>query len=510
VASLIDKSLMRQIEHEGTEPRFLMHMSVREYGLECLRESGEEDLIRRAHADYYLALVEEAEPHLKDPQQLLWLRRLDREQENLRAALNWLITHEEGEKALRFCVALWWFWQTRGYWSEGRRWLKTTLALPSAGEKTSVRARALSAAGELAAVQGDLQEACLLLTEGVTLCRELGDDLGLALPLATLGDVLFRQGDITAGVLLLEESITLCRKFLCTWELSRALLKLGRELWLQGELKQSIALTQESLVLARKLRDMDQIAHALNNLGHLLWNQGELVQARAHAEEGLMLLREMGDKALLLSTLETLGSINLSQGGLEQARGLFTEGLSLAKELGNEILIAWHLIGLARVAAEEQQFKRAVRLFAAAEVRYDANRDMSPDQRDDHKRTIGSLRASLGEQAFVATWAEGRDMTQEQILSVSDELKNSEPGTQASYSPNVDQPSTRLIDTNDLTPRELEVLRLVAQGLSDIQIAEKLVISRRTVNAHLTSIYRKIKVSSRSAATRYAIDRKLI
>jgi predicted ATPase/DNA-binding NarL/FixJ family response regulator len=510
MASLIDKSLMRQFEREETEPRFVMLVTVREYGLECLRENVEEDLMRRAHADYYLTLVEEAEPHLKGEQQLLWLRRLDLAQENLRAALSWLITHGEGDKALRFCAALWWYWQTRGYWSEGRSWLKAALALPKAGERTLIRARALSAAGELAAVQGDLQEARLLLTEGVTLCRELGDDLGLALPLATLGDVLIRQGDITAGVLLLEESIALCRKFLYTWELSRALLKLGRELWLQGDLKQSIALTQESLVLARELRDMDQIAHALNNLGHLLWNQGNLVQARIHAEEGLTLLREMGDKALLLSTLETLGSINLSQDGLEQARVLFTEGLSLAKELGNEILIAWHLIGLARVATEEQQLKRAVRLFAAAAVRYDVNRNMSPDQRDDHQRTIGSLRARLGEQLFVATWAEGSKMTQEQIMSASDELKNSKPGMLATYSPNVDQPSTRLIDMNNLTPRELEVLRLVAQGWTDAQIGEQLVISRRTVNAHLTSIYRKIQVSSRSAATRYAIERKLV
>src|SRR5256886_592124 len=162
LASLIDKSLLRQIEYEGTEPRFFMFMTVREYGLECLRENGEEDLIRRAHSDYYLALVEEAEPHLRDEQQLLWLRRLDREQENLRAALSWLIAHEKAEIALRFCGALWWFWQMRGYWSEGRRWLKTVLALSEAREQTVLRAKVLSAAGELAADQGDLQEAHLL------------------------------------------------------------------------------------------------------------------------------------------------------------------------------------------------------------------------------------------------------------------------------------------------------------------------------------------------------------
>src|SRR6266849_3671177 len=379
MASLIDKSLVKPLEREETEPRFHMLMTVREYGLECLRESGEEERIQRAHADYYLALVEEAEPHLRGAQQLLWLRRLDLEQENLRAALGWLILHEE-EKALRFCVALWRFWQKRGYWSEGRRWLKAALALPEAGERTAVRASTLSAAGELAAVQGDLQEAHLLLSESVTLCRELDDDHGLTLPLATLGYVMQLQGDTTAAFLLLQESIALCRKLGSNWELSRALNWLGYIVWLQGDLKQSIALTQESLMLARELSDMAQIAHALNNLGHAFYLQGDLAQATGLTQEGLMLLRELGDKALLLSTLGTLGSINLSQSKLARAIALFTEGLSLAKELGNETLIAWQLMGLARVAVAKAQLTYATCLFGAAEARYDFNKELSPKE----------------------------------------------------------------------------------------------------------------------------------
>ena len=148
VSSVIDKSLVQLREQEAEEPRLRMFEVVREFGLECLCESGEEESIRQAHARYYLALVEEAEPHLRGAQQLLWFRRLDREQENLRAALAWLIAHAEGEKALRFCVSLWLFWQTRGYWSEGWRRLKTVLALPEAGERTVLRAKVLSAAGE--------------------------------------------------------------------------------------------------------------------------------------------------------------------------------------------------------------------------------------------------------------------------------------------------------------------------------------------------------------------------
>jgi len=193
-----------------------------------------------------------------------------------------------------------------------------------------------------------------------------------------------------------------------------------------------------------------------------------------------------------------------------QAITCYTEGYSLSRELGNELLVAWNLVGLARVAITQHQLKRAAHLFAAAEVSYDLNKQMSPDDRADHERTVDNLRSRLGEKAFTAAWAEGQKMTLEQILAASDELETPERVMLESSSPNIDQPPPGQGDADDLTPRELEVLRLVAQGLTDAQIAEQLVISNRTVNAHLTSIYRKINVSSRSAATRYAIDRKLV
>ena len=223
-----------------------------------------------------------------------------------------------------------------------------------------------------------------------------------------------------------------------------------------------------------------------------------------------MLVRELGEKALLHSTLETLGTIALSQGDLERALACFTEGLSLAKELGNETLLAWHVWGLARVAVAQAQLKRAARLFGAAGVRYDVNKELNPKQRDDYKRTVENLRARLGEQAFAAAWAEGCKMTMEQILAASETDSTPKIVSSMSQSPTVVEAPSELTYASDLTVRELEVLRLVAQGWTDAQIAEQLVISRRTVNAHLTSIYRKIQVSSRSAATRYAIDRKLV
>ncbi len=510
LASLIDKSLLRQINREEAEPRFIMLMNVREYGLECLRESGEENLIRLAHANYYLALVEEAEPHLKDAQQLVWLRSLDREQKNLRAALSWLIAHEEAEIAMRFCGALWWFWQTRGYWSEGRRWLKTVLTLPEAGERTVLRAKVLSAAGELAVDQGDLQEARLLLTESVTLCQELADDRVLVRPMSTLGRIMVVQGDHAAAASMLKECITLCRKSGSNWELSRALLTFGYLVWLEGDLTQAIALTQESLVLVRELGDKAQIAHALNNLGHFFWIQGDLVQARTHAEEGLRLLRETGAKSLLFTILETMGSILFTQGDFEEAKALYFEGISLGKELGNETLLAWQLMGLAKVAVAKAQLTYATCLYSAAESRFDVNKGLGPIELEDFDRTIKRVRSQLGKQVFAEAWNKGRMMTLEQLLEAPEPESTPEPLLSASHSNAIAQVPSEPSHGNNLTTRELEVLKLVTQGWTDAQIAKELVISPRTVNAHLTSIYSKIQVSSRSAATRYAIDRKLV
>ena len=524
VASLIDKSLIQRTEQEENESRLFMLETIREYALECLRESGEEESIERAHADYYLALVEDAEPHLKDAQQQLWLRRLDRDQENLRTALDWLIAHHEGKKAMLYCISLWLFWETRGNWSEGRRWLKTVLALPEAGEQTVLRAKVLSAAGELAYVQGDLQEARLLLTESVTLCHELDDDHGLVLPMSTLGRVLVRQGDHVAAASLMKECITLCRKLGSTWELSRSLLTLGTIAWFEGDLKQGIALTQESLMLAREMGDKARIAHALNNVGHFLMEQGDWVQARAQAEEGLKLLRELGDMVLLSSTLETLGSILCSQGDLEQAVACFTEAYSKTQELGNETHIteghslelerethiAWYLVGLAKVAFAQHQFMRAARLYAAVEVRLDINKAFSPKERDNLKLTLSNLHARLGEQVFQRACTEGRTMTIEQILGNPDEIIMLEPALNESLPSSNDKISPISINPARLTAREMEVLQLVAQGLSNVEIAEQLVISLLTVKAHMRSLYNKLGISSRSAATRYAIEHHLM
>jgi predicted ATPase/class 3 adenylate cyclase/DNA-binding CsgD family transcriptional regulator len=586
LASLIDKSLVQQSEQEAGEPRFSMLETVREYGLERLSESRESGVSQQAHALYYLALAEEAEPHLKGAQQVLWWRRLEQEQENLRAALVWLIKQEQGELALRLSGALWRFWRIRGYSSEGWRWLEAALRLPQARGRTAWRAKALYGASEFGKLLAHPATRSLL-EESVVIYRELGDKRGLAESLADLGWVLSTQNDVVAARTLQEESVALAREVGDRWILAAALRDLGafmryhgdiksarlfleesvmlyrvlkdhhalshtllhlvQAVMLEGNLTQATALTQESLVLAqeldngptiaralhrlavikslqgdaeqavalleeslalaRDLGDKGQIAYPKLTLGGIVLCQGNLLQAEACAQESLTLFRELGNKEGAALALALLGDIRRIQGDITQARAVCTEGVALAREGGSNYSLGWSLISLAKVAAAEGQPEQAVCLFGASEPHLNPNLELDPLERADYERAVERVRAQLGEKAFAAAWADGRRMTPKQALAAQGPV-TMPTTTPAGPSPVPHAPKAPT-SPDGLTTREVEVLRLVAQGLTDAQVAQQLVISPHTVNSHLKAIYGKIGVSSRHAATRYAIEHHL-
>jgi predicted ATPase/DNA-binding CsgD family transcriptional regulator len=543
VASLLDKSLLVQRAREGKEPRLIMLRTVREYALELLRESGESEPCQRAHALYFLTFVEEVELHLKRPQQTTWLEQLERERANLRAALAWLIEHEEAELALRFCGALWWFWYLRGYWSEGRRWLEGALGLAQAESSTAARAKALYGAGNLAYYQDDYAAGRLLLEESIEIYRKLENKRELASALGALGVLVHLQGDLVTARPLLEESEMLLRTLGSKWELAYLLRKLGQRTLQEGNLAQAVAYAQEGLALAREqgdrsliatalltlgniatvqgdltqavsrnregltmareLGDKSLIALALQNLGYLASLQGNLTRAVVRAREGLALARELGDKSSINHALHSLGYIASLQGDTKQAAAWFQEGLSLAQEIRDETQVGWHLIGLASIAAAEGQPVRAARLYGAAETRLNVNVSMNDVELADYTGKVESVRGKLGEKIFTAAWAEGRSMTPEQALAAPEKAPAPVPHTSVS-------PPAAPTYPDGLTAREVEVLQLLAAGKTVAEIAERLVISPRTVTTHITTIYRKIQVSTRSAATRYAIEQKLV
>ena len=187
VEVLVDKSMVRaDLSHE--EPHFFMFETLREYALERLVESGEAEAVRRQHAQFFLALAEEAEPQLFFTLRAHWLERLEREHDNLRAALRWFIDQRAVEVGLRLGSALCSFWEARGYLTEGRKWITDLLALAATEPRTAARAKALLGAGNLAYAQGDHVSAETLVTESMAIGREVGDWESIAWSQYRLGD----------------------------------------------------------------------------------------------------------------------------------------------------------------------------------------------------------------------------------------------------------------------------------------------------------------------------------
>ncbi len=553
VASLIDKSLLRQVDQEGEEPRLLMLETIREYGLEVLASSGEMKSTRRVHATYYLALAEQAELELGGPQQGAWLGRLERDYDNLRAALQWSLeqaedveakqsTAAEREIALRLAAALWAFWWVRGHWSEGRTFLERALATRGGIESSSIVAKALYAAAHLAFVQSDYERTETLSKESLALYRQLGDQLGIARSLSLLGSVAWVRNDTATARSRTEEALALFRELDDKEDVAGSLFFLALVASSQGEYTRASALFEESLALRRQLGNKLSIAYSLSQVaqtlfvsqadqarisplleeclalsremgfkegiaaatclfGQLALGKGNLATAHSQVEESVALYKEMGHRHGTAESLAVLGKVVAAEGDYASARRLYEESLALSGELDEKWVVAASLLGLGEVVATQRQLAWAVQLWGAADaLRGTIGVPIPPVELADYERSLSAARVHLGERAFNAAWAQGRAMTPEQALAAKGQKPTPAPTTTAS--PSSTYPA-------GLTAREVEVLRLLAGGLTDHQIADKLVLSPRTVHAHISSIYNKLDVTSRSTATRYAIEHHL-
>jgi DNA-binding CsgD family transcriptional regulator len=214
-----------------------------------------------------------------------------------------------------------------------------------------------------------------------------------------------------------------------------------------------------------------------------------------------MLYKEMGHRYGTAGSLAALGKVLAAEGDVAAARKLYEESLALSGKLGEQWVIAACLVGLGEVVAAQRQFAWAVQLWGAADALRDANGvPIPPVELADYERALSATRARLGERAFASAWTQGRAMAPEQVVAARGQKPTSSSGTTMSPAPTYPA---------GLTAREVEVLRLVAGGLTDQQIAEKLVLSPRTVHTHISSLYSKLGITSRSAATRYAIEHHL-
>jgi predicted ATPase/class 3 adenylate cyclase len=418
LAALADKSLLKQEEGVVGEPRFELLETIREYALERLTTSGETEALQRQHAAYFLTVAEAAEPHLHDRDQVAWGKRLEQEQDNLRAVLAWSHSGKDDEAiGLRLAVALSWFWHIHGHHTEGRVWLDAMLdrhnvAVPA------VRAKALQMAGSMMQSLGEFARAIALQEESLALYRELGDTVEIAETLFWLGRCKMCQGAYAQARSLLAESLALSQAQENTSMIMWALMSLGDAAYEQTELTEAQRYFQETLALCAELGDLYASAWARTNLGRIAHILGDDRQAQICYAESLAAFRELGHRRDIAQVYLELGRVARTQGDAAQAREYYVESLTLFGDLRDKELIPECLEGIAGLASEAGQPVQAARLFGAAEsLRESAGVPLPPVHRTAYERDLAAARTQLDEATFAVVWAEGRAMTLEQAIA---------------------------------------------------------------------------------------------
>jgi predicted ATPase/DNA-binding CsgD family transcriptional regulator len=501
VTSLVDKNLLRRVEQEDGGVRLAMLETIREYALERLQESHEGEAVRRAHAGYYLAVAEEAEPELTTAEQMRWLDLLETEHNNLRAALRWSLQIEDVETTLRLAGALWRFWYVRGHLSEGMRWVNRALELD--GGDPLLRARVLGGGGELSHSQGELDRAQELREAGLALATQLGGEGRIADALNGLAFVIRRRGEFARARAMHEEAIDLYRQLGDRWGVARSMDLLGRAAAFQGDYEAAIPLLEEGQNMWREVGDREGIAESTALIGMVALGKGDYATARSLLREARMIMDELGDPRGVAKMTVALADVYLNDGDPVAAQELYEEALTLFQDVEDKWWISWCLEGVAEVAVFRAQPSRATRLFgAAASLREAIGAPRPPAFRGYCERDLATARRQLDETSFAKARTEGRAMS----LQTAMEYALEQPTRPEQISPAGPEPG----HPYGLSDREVEVLRLVAEGLTDGQVARELHISPRTVGRHLGSIYRKLGVPSRAAAAKMAVKHDLI
>jgi non-specific serine/threonine protein kinase len=461
VVSLLETSLLRQEEGPDGEPRYLMQETIREFGLERLAESGETDAVRARHAAWCLALTKEAYLDAHSGRDYVrWMSRLDAELPNLRAAIAWFDEAGDPTSLLRMLVPIEDFWIFRPYHAEVHRWLEAGLADETVSDE--VRAAALSIAVFVDGALGDYAAAAAHAAEALVVARTLDNPFALGRAHYNLGWECEYRGDLARARTHYEDALPLLR---ASGMPAAALLvfllgDLGEERLLSGDTARAAELLDDALDFARRVDYPPGLAIVLSHRAHV---------ARA-------------------------------EGDLRRAVRLFTESIDTAREIHAERFVLGAVAGLAGVALTLGQAARAVRLLGAVAAARQAISIGRPSHTLLVDRIEAEARALLGEAAFAGAFAAGRALPFSEAVADALALASAVETTDRTA-----QPETVRADRFGLSPREREVLCLLAAGKTDREIAEALYISRPTASDHARNIYGKLGVNSRTAAVAIAV-----
>ncbi len=415
MASMVDKSLLQQIEQANAEPRFAMLETIREYAREKLETSQEEARTKRAHAAYCLVLAEE---EVTEQTRAEWLDRFALEHDNFRAALEWLTQTRDAEWGLRLGSALFRFWEAREYLAEGRDRLAKLLDMQGASAPTKSRGRALFAAGVLAGEQRDYAAAGTLMKQSLEVARQLKDTQAVAVCLNALAVHARDQGNLALAHSLFQESLVLWRELRDLLAIARALSNMASVLKLQGDFEHAGSLYAECLAIFQGLEDRAGVAWSLNYQGDVARGQGDRAGALALYEQALAIFREINDRWGIAGTLADLGTLASEQRDSPGAHALYRESLRIFQELEHKRGTARLLECFACSAAAEFQAERSLRLAgAAAALRQNIGAPLTPAEQAKLEAVLDPARQSLSNTASAMAWLEGWDMPVEKAVA---------------------------------------------------------------------------------------------
>jgi len=472
LSSLVDKSLVQVQGSEGGDVRYVLLESMREFARERLTEVGELEDAERRRAFSYVDRADQAEPELTGPKQGVWFNRIEWGHDDVRAALRWLLDHDEGERALRLATALGYFWEVRGYTAEGRRWLEETLERAPAADP-HLRARALSWLGFLLIWSADEPDyPTAVLTEALELARAVQDRETIARSLMHLGvlDHLIEKWDQSRREL--DEAMTYWRDLGNTWGIASTLLYRGGIELRQEHYQEATRLLEESLARFRAMNDESALLWVLFSLAYTAGEQGNLSEAVTY-------LREL----LRLST-ET-----------QNRRHLYLCGLGVLYRLRDQAGTPWVPDQLARLVGAMHQLREMMGIgwgkIVSSAIPF---LPMASEV----------LRTRLGQEAFDAARARGRSLSFPQIAALIGDVLDAAAQRDAS------EKAAHADRSAILSPREQDVLQLVAEGMTNKEIARRLILSEYTIKSHVTSLFNKLGVDSRAAAVAIAAQRDLL
>jgi non-specific serine/threonine protein kinase len=466
IASLVDHSLVRRETGNGegsdAAPRFTMLETIREFALERLDSSVEAAVVRNRHADWYVVLAEEADLHLLMPGQESWLARLEVETPNLRAAEEWLHASGAPRDALRVAGALRWFWLVRGGLREGTARLERALRASGDGDPAK-RARALTGLGFLSAVGNQKHRATEVVTEGLRLARIAGDPWETGWALHGLGIAAGHQGDYDRAEQHYAEGLTVFRA-----------------------LSQTLPAAQA------------RVAAVLADLGWVAHYRGDLDLAEQRLEDALAAQCEIGFTWLVGLIESNRGAIAWHRGDHRRAAVHLRNALDVGVAHRDQRIIAQALEGMAGLAATRGEAEQAGRLGGvAARLREAIAAPLTVGRRSGLERTEALVRTARTDDTYRTAWDESRALPLEQAIEEALALADAigDPGARSK------QPARAAAG---LSPREYEVLRLIAAGRSNTEIAAALSISPRTATTHATNILNKLGLSSRAKVIAFA------